>query len=444
MFRERAQTQWRPRDVLRADQMKRLQETLHHAELNVPYYRRRFQECGVRASDIDTLASFSERVPTLNRASLVEDISSMHAQNTVGRLIVHKTGGSSGRPLSFPRDANSIASTWADFMLTRSWWGASMGAPSAKIWGHWHQPDGRMQQALFELKEALKRHVMNIVFMSAYQMTTERMGRFVNQIRAKRPRVLYGYVSALETLGRFVVDQGLDLNLPGDACIITTSEPLFPTTRKFLRRAYQRPIAIEYGACETGLIAFECPAGSLHVMHDSLVVETVDEAGRPVPRGEPGEVTVTSLFNQAVPLIRYRLGDVAILSDRLCACGREGDIMDSIEGRRWAMITGPSGNVVYPQILTVLVMTFIPSARRFQAIQESVDHLTIRVEAASDPTSSEKIAIARELREKLGDSMQVDIERVDTIQTEKSGKYAVVKSLIHQEQPRKLDGALNS
>lgn len=428
LFRERLRTQWLPKETLQQRQFMRVEDLLRDAANHVPYYRRLLAEHGVRTDEIVDPADFSRRVPTLNRATLVEHMAEFHSENVHTPLIVHRTGGSTGQPLQFPRCPDSIASGWADYLLTRSWWNVSMGEPVAKVWGHWHDPGGYWKRGVFEVKERIKRRATGTVFLSAYEMTPDSMRRFANRIRARRPRAVYGYVSALEVFGHYLKDQDLDLDLPGEGCVITTSEPLFDATRRFLRRIYGRPVVNEYGSCEAGLMAFECPAGSLHQMHDSHYIEVVDDSGRPLSPGVPGELVVTALHSHAVPLIRYRMGDRAILADRVCRCGREGPVLEAIEGRIWEMLRGPSGEVVYPQIVTVLVMSYIPSARRFQAVQVDLHHVTLRVVCSEEPLPGAIGAIERELRARLGESMEVSVRRVPEIEVDKSGKVAVVKS----------------
>lgn len=428
LFREREKRQWDSREKAAEYQLLRLNSLLEHAQQHIPFYRERFREHGVAAAEIQSLDEFSARVPLLSRAEITDNLPALHAENFDGPLITHVTGGSSGHPLSFPRDVDSIAATWADFLLSRSWWGISMGAPSAKIWGHWHDPKGALRHALFESKEFIKRRILNMEFLSAYAMNEATMAQFAKRVRRRKPRTLYGYASALVTFAQYVDDNDVDLELPPETVIIPTSEPLFDSTRAFLRRVYGRPVANEYGACEVGLIAFDCPGGSMHLMQDSLYVEVVDAQGNPLPRGEVGEIVVTTLANSAVPLIRYRLGDVATISDQPCSCGRQGDTLGTVQGRIWAMIQGPTGSIVYPQIITLLVMGYFPQARRFQAIQETIDHVTVLVESSDELPAAGVESVIRELQQKLSEQVQVEVNRVDEIETERSGKFAVVKT----------------
>jgi phenylacetate-CoA ligase len=244
-----------------------------------------------------------------------------------------------------------------------------------------------------------------------------------------RPTSIYGYASALETFSRFVEDNRIDLGLPERAVIIPTSEPLFESQRELYRRVLSRHVANEYGSCEAGLLGFDCPAGKMHLLEDTTLVEVLDSEGRSLEQGV-GEIVVTSLYSDSVPLIRYRLGDVARLSTEVCTCGRRGRLLEAIEGRTWSMLRGTNGSDVYPQVVTQVVFGFAPEARRFQAVQDRADHVLVKLAAPKGIAPERTRGISAELTKMLGPGMCVDVEVVERIEPGRSGKFVPVKSLL--------------
>lgn len=432
LYEQRLRSQWLGRDEVRARQLAALQALIRHAAAHVPRVSAMFRERGFDPAAIRSFDDYARLVPTLDKDELRRDLAGLRADDADRTLIVHRTGGSSGQPVELPRDRRSVSSFWADYLMTRSWWGVRMGEPEARIWGHYVQPPNRRAWVTMHARDLLRRRLLNHVLLSAYDLTEASMERFVRQVARARPTSLYGYVSALETLARFLQSRGLELRLAGSAVAITTAEPLSATSRRLLRATFGRPVANEYGCCEAGLLAFDCPAGRLHLLEESNLVEVVDEKGRSLEEGV-GEVVITPLVNRATPLLRYQLGDVARLSTESCPCGRGSRVLESVEGRVWSLLRTADGRIIYPGIVDKIIFTLLPDIERYQAIQDALDHLTVRI-VSHRPIDADRLgALAAELAAGLGASTRVDIELVRTIEPELSGKYVFIKSLVPPE-----------
>lgn len=432
LYRQRQRSQWASRDEIRARQLDRLRRLLAHTAAHVPYYQRVAGEGGVDLASIRDFDDFARRVPMMGKEELRRSLPDLHADDADEDLVIHRTGGSSGQPLEFPRDRRSVGAYWADRLLTRSWWGLRMGEPSALLWGHYQAPESRLRGLVAEGKEWVRRRATNTLFLSAYELSDDKMRRFARELRRARPTSIYGYASALETFARFLRAESIDLALAEPGVVISTSEPLFDAQRSLLLEVFRQGVANEYGSCEAGLIAFECPEGRMHLLEDTNLVEVVDGAGESLEEGT-GEVVVTSLLGFSVPLIRYRIGDVARLSLEVCSCRRGGRVLEAIEGRTWSMLRGAGGEEIYPQVVTQVVMGLAPEARRFQAVQDRLDHVTVRL-ASSEPIPEERTrGIADELVRMMGSGIRIEVEVVDEIEPERSGKFVPVKGLVDRD-----------
>jgi phenylacetate-CoA ligase len=171
----------------------------------------------------------------------------------------------------------------------------------------------------------------------------------------------------------------------------------------------------------------ECDHGGLHVKPEHSVLEFLDPEGHPARPGELAEIVATGFGNDALPLIRYRTGDTAIVSDRPCECGRGGPTVLSVTGRVEDIIVTPEGRHVGR---LDHVFKDSPNVREAQLIQESLETLTVRVVRRDDYNAADTARITQYLRERLGDRMQFEFDFVDRIPRGANGKFRFVISRV--------------
>src|SRR5690606_8217901 len=106
---------------------------------------------------------------------------------------------------------------------------------------------------------------------------------------------------------------------------------------------------------DAGFIAHECPLGGMHITADDIVVELIGRDDRPVPAGELGEVVVTHLATRDFPFIRYRTGDMAVMDDQPCSCGRGLPLLKEIQGRSTDFVVAADGTVMHGLALVYVV-----------------------------------------------------------------------------------------
>jgi phenylacetate-CoA ligase len=157
----------------------------------------------------------------------------------------------------------------------------------------------------------------------------------------------------------------------------------------------------------------------LHVNADSVLVEVLRD-GRPAPPGAPGKIVVTDLSNFAMPLVRYQVGDVGVLSDRRCPCGRGLPLLESIEGREADYVITATGHLISGISLTENFATLVPGIAQ---IQETVRHFLFRVVAAPSFDDASRRRMTALVRERFGPEAAYRCEFVAAIPQEASGKY---------------------
>jgi len=412
-------TQWWDAGKLRELQLARLRNLLQSAAKNVPYYRALFNRLNFIPDEVRELSDLA-RLPLLTKADIRANLTSMKSRKAVG-LTRYNTGGSSGEPLIFflgkERISHDVAAKWR---ATR-WWGVDIGDPEVVVWGS--PIELGAQDRLREWRDAL----MRTELMPAFEMSEEKLDGFVERIAERRPKMLFGYPSALAYIARHAETRGVALERLGIEVAFVTSEKLYEDQRRDIERIFGCRVANGYGGRDAGFIAHECPAGGMHITAEDIIVETVDESGRPVDLGASGEIVVTHLATRDFPFIRYRTGDVGVMDDRKCACGRGLPLLKEIQGRSTDFVVAQDGTVMHGLALIYAVRD-IPGVRQFKVIQESLERTRILLSTDAGFSESDVATIRKGISDRLGASVEVCVERVREVPREASGKYCYVVS----------------
>ncbi len=174
------------------------------------------------------------------------------------------------------------------------------------------------------------------------------------------------------------------------------------------------------------LTAAECDRHvGLHLSFEHLVVEVLDEDGKPTPDGEEGNVVITDLYNYGMPFIRYANGDRAVAGFSRCSCGRGLPLIKPILGRTLDVLSTPDGRRLPGEIFPHLMKDFA-AVKRFQVIQDEPDHVELRVVVGPGWGESDEHAVTSMIRKALGPEMRFDLARVDDIPLTGVGKLRVV------------------
>ena len=250
------------------------------------------------------------------------------------------------------------------------------------------------------------------------------------QLAAFRPHAVYGLPSALREAGRVLQEGGARLRVP---LVFTSGELLHPGARAAISRAFQARVFDVYGSSETKEIAWECPAGGMHVNADVVRVEIVDEAGRAVPEGAEGQIVATSLVNHAMPLLRYRVGDRGSLLPGRCDCGLAFPLLGVVTGREAEMLELKGGRRISPYALTC-ALERVGQVLRYQVTQ--LDPARVRVRAIPQPDADREAMAERiraVLRSEVAPFLEAEVEYVDRLAQGPRAKFRVVEPLAAAE-----------
>lgn len=415
------ESQWWPHAKLAEYRLGRLREMLGYVGRHVPYYRNMFREIGFDPSAMTSLADL-QRLPLLTKALIRDnDLKS----EVAGSLKRYNTGGSSGEPLIFhmglERISHDVAAKWR---ATR-WWRMDIGDSEIVVWG------SPIELGAQDRIRLIRDKLLRTKLLPAFEMSPARVDGFIREIRAFRPSMLFGYPSAFAHIARHARATGQRLDDLGIRVAFVTSERLYDDQRELIAATFGCGVANGYGGRDAGFIAHECPYGGMHISAEDIIVEIVDDQGRVLPPGQSGEIVVTHMATREFPFIRYRTGDVGILDEEECECGRGLPMLREIQGRTTDFVVAVDGTVMHGLALIYIVRD-LPGVKQFKIVQESLDltRVLVVMDGRFEPDSLRKID--QGLRARLGQTVRVAVEQVAEIPAEQSGKFRYVISRVSQ------------
>jgi len=409
--RERfTKVQW---DEWQADRLKNL---LPICVNHVPYYRDHWTEAQKRVAlngDLSVLPLLEKDPIRANpKAFLREDLHPFRPQAFL-------TSGSTGTPISsyftIPELRQSLA---LREVRSARWAGVSFSMPRATFSGRMVEPNPNSKGPFYRFNLAERQ-----VYFSPFHLRPDTAYQYVEALRHHKIQWGTGYAVSYYLLARFMFEK--KIAAPGLKAIITTSEKLMPEMRTVMERAYGCKVYEEYSTVENAIFASECEHGRLHVSPDVALVEILRPDGSPCATEEAGEVVVTTLARTYQPLIRFRLGDVAMWDEELCPCGRQMPVIKEVIGRIEDVVIGPDGRQM---VRFHGVFVNQPHVREGQIIQESLDFIRVKVVPVGDFDIHDIQDIVHRVHQRLGEEVKVEVEPVEEIPRTKAGKYQAVVS----------------
>ena len=415
-------------NIRRDIQWDKLMSLLQYVYHNNAYYKSLFNQHGIRPSNINNPDDL-RKIPFLTKTNL-QTAGDKILSNGVHKYHLRSTSGSTGTPLILKKD--SVASSYMAALMyyVYEWYGIQPGDKQARVWG---VPLGLRDRMLTNLKD----WTLNRRRLSAFDISPQSCANYYKTLLRFKPKFMYGLPSTISALTSTLQEIEVDPTHLGLDVIITTGEVLFDSDREKISKAFGCRVVNEYGTTETGIIAFESSDNKMIQMTHNHFIEVINpETGEPVPYGQSGQLCVTELHSYGTPLIRYVVGDIAMQgSDTDADSDPE---LEQIIGRVSDLIVCPDGRKV---AAAVLDYSFGPAVQRFKAFQRSLTRLEIEIEK-SDTFSMQALAEAeRSLRDKLGNSIEIDFRIVDSISASPSGKMTVLESDLPASEGEQRPGA---
>ncbi|WP_323750780.1 hypothetical protein [Marinobacter sp.] len=414
-WRQLEKQQWWSQDDLRRLQLNRMKTLLSYAEEHSPYYREIFKQHGLKASGIRALTDI-ERIPVTTKQDIRNGGDQFISDQFEKQALVSaKTGGSTGVSLNLYFDGTCQEKRNAAQLMADRWSGWDLGMKRASVWGNPPVPES--------VKQKLRHNLLDrTIYLDTMDLNNQSMSSFVARWRKEKPGAVFGHAHSIYIFAKYLLQESItDLRPQG---IVATSMMLLDHERATIEKAFDCHVTNRYGCEEVGLIACECEQHrGMHINVPHVYLEFLDANDNPVAPGDPGKIVVTDLNNFAMPLIRYRVEDVGVYSDRVCECGRGFPLLEKLEGRVADFLRLPGGGQVAGISLVERTLTKVPGIEQMQLIQEQLDEVTINRVKDSDYTEETDIDLVEAMREVFGESVDLSINDVKDIPQEASGKY---------------------
>ena len=384
------------------------------------FYKNKYANVFKDSAEIRTEKDFT-KLPILTREELGENFNSITADN-VRKNDFYKmsTSGSTGPAISVLHDKRFPVAPTQWRLL--QWWGIRPYDNKAFIYRY---PRTMLKKVL----NTLLWWPTKRIFLAGTEMDERHMRKFAKAINKTKPILLQGYVDVVYEFALFLLDNELQIHAP--KAVWVTSGPLTQQQRLTMQKAFEAPVYDQYGNTEIMYVAAECnKQNGLHILHDMVYVECVDDNNKPVPLNTLGKLLLTDLHNFAFPLIRYEIGDYGRLLSRECTCGLPLPLMDNVKGRREAVIKTPSGNQLNGDFLATVFDDFPDCIRAYQFLQAkdySVQLYYIPMQGKDVEAIIAKVIDV--MQKNTNGAIKISSKRVKSI-TKVSGKVPMVLSNI--------------
>jgi len=330
---------------------------------------------------------------------------------------VQRTSGSTGKPLSIAVDERAYKLAMAALVHHEKRNNVSMGQARATFAGRMIQriDDNRPPFCRFNKSE-------NQMIFSSYHINEDNIRHYVDELNKFKPIEIIGYPSAIYSLAFSLLQSSLKLDF-APKLIVTNSETLLDWQRELIESVLLAPVRDYYGTAEYVVFAHQCEKRNYHIDPVLGLLEVVDSQDQPLYE-EEGDILCTSISNYTMPLIRYRIGDRAIKSSRLCNCGQKTETLSKVIGRIDDFVLTLDGRRIGR---LDHIYKGLSNIKESQIVQVFSDRCIIKVvrSAAIDEHILRKNFSAR-----VGSDMNVTVEYLEAIPKGKNGKFKAVINLL--------------
>jgi phenylacetate-CoA ligase len=355
---------WKKEELVRY-QLERLKCLINIAYHNTKFYRNKYESANISPENITCLEDLN-KVPIISKEEFLSHRNDIQILDHQKKLYFAETSGSTGEPLVFYRDKEWDAWMRASLYRGYSWYGVKPWDRNGFLWGY-----------NFSLSKRIKVKILDALQnrFRLFSYDKKSMHKFLKKL--ENAAFISGYSSMIYELAKEINKENLENNFHIKMAM-GASEKIFDSYQDEVQKAFGVRMINEYGAAEAGIIAFECPEGSMHVNMETNIVQE-----------ENNELIITNLTSNSFPVIRYKLGDyVEIDHQTKCKCGREHYIIKEILGRTGKVIYGV--NEKYPSLTLYYVFKNLAINRKIilnsVAVQKQKGSIEIYIESKLDTT----------------------------------------------------------
>lgn len=423
-YRWLQKTQWWSPEQLVELQNEKLKNLIKHAYTNVPYYRNMFDTLDLPLTGIQNVQDLG-KLPILTKDKIRANTEQFIATDFKKyKPIRNATGGSTGEPLIYFITKDLASINWAGMFRGFGWGGYRIGDKRITFGGSSLIPDKKTSITM-RIRQKLERNLP----LSAVSMTQDKYVEYIDILKKYKPKYIYGYPSSIFLLADYCKEHRVtDIKFNA---VFTTAEVLLPNYRDVIEKQFNCKVFDQYGSYDGGGQALECNIHKgLHVTAEKCILEIVDEAGNLVSPGQSGRIIVTDLHNYAMPFIRYEVGDIGAIDDKLCECGRGLPLLKNIQGRTTDIIKFANGTTLAGPAVTLIFKDC--HVKQYQVVQSSGNSIMVKVVKAPGYSDNDTDYYMNIFKHHLGNEIKIDLEFCDEIKPGKNGKYRFIINRLEQ------------
>jgi phenylacetate-CoA ligase len=402
-------------------QNEQLQYLVELAATRVPYYQEHWQHVDWRS--VRSRADLS-LLPRLDKQEIRQHEQSFIVKGLDPRsLWLEQTSGSTGTALNIYRPVSMYPKWWALYEMCRNVAGVGRDIPYATLGGRPVLPGHTKAPPFWRYNRRWRQ-----LYLSSYHVSRSSAQSYLTAVRCYSSEWIEGYGSAISALAESAMAAGVPPQ-PLRAAIVS-GDTLLPGMRSSIERFFQCRVFDHYAQSEAVCVAMQCAHGRMHILPAAGVVEILREDGTPCAPGEVGEIVATGLLNDAMPLIRYRLGDYAAWAvEQTCPCGNVHPIIDNLEGRVDDYLVTTDGRKI-GRLSTAMKRS--PTIHSAQIVQDRPGHAFLLVRPGDGYGTKDVNLVRDDILERIG-SFNLEILEVREIPKTPQGKTSLVIRL--QQRP---------
>ena len=418
------QSQWWSPDLLQAQQLLQARAVLKYAIRNAPWYSKQLDAAGINPEQIPDWDAW-RRIPVLHRTDVQKagaDLNCSHLPAGHVDTGSTRTTGSTARPVVI-RTTNVTGFFWRIYTLREHLWHQRDCSGKLAAIRYYDDKDvgrpplgtrnrgwGPSTDELYTTGPSVMLNIRSTIAEQAAWLVRE------------SPDYLLTYPTVVFELANYFAASGE--SLPNLKEVRTFGEVMTPEIRAACRQTWNVPLADTYSSQEVGYMAFQCPEHDhYHIQSENVVLEVLDDEGRQCRPGETGRVVVTALHNFASPMIRYEIGDYAMVGEP-CSCGRGLPVLNCVHGRTRNILRLPNGDMRWPVIgEKVRGLDELPALRQYQLVQKSLALIEVRLVMPRKLTPEEEKLFIAMLQRTLGHPFEIQIVYRDVIERNAGGKF---------------------
>lgn len=416
------------RDQLEEYQLARMSAFLQHAYRTTSYYKQVFDALSLRPDEVKTLEDLKV-LPALEKSTLREQPEIVRSTANLGRILPVTTSGTTGTPIRVGYFKDDMRERFALLFRFLRDHGVTSDSRSVRLSGRTFFVGAERNRVFWRYNAPRKQ-----LFMSTYFLSEENLSCYVRKLVEFKPILMDGYPSAMYIIARYMNQNGLSGSVPLRVAM-PTGETLEDHYREEIVQAFPQCVVVnQYASAEGAPFITENTAGELVVNMDSGIFEFVRpgsmEAARP---GEVAEMVVTSFTTRAFPLIRYRIGDMVLVSSKERSSTWDMPVVDAIHGRQEDIVFSPYRG--YVGRLSPALKVAPASVKYCQVAQVSDAEFELRVVPGNSYQRSDVDVVVDELKARLG-PVGVRVLEIEQLERSANGKLRAVVGLARSSLPQ--------